>query len=126
IAVRERSYAARAFVLATGGISAGGVAMDSRWNVRETALGLPLANVPGPGEPRFESDYFGPQPLSRVGVAVDDRLRPVDADGNRTADNVFVAGATLAGAEPWREKSGDGVSLATGHRAGELIEEEAR
>jgi glycerol-3-phosphate dehydrogenase subunit B len=126
IAARERSYAGRAFVLATGGISAGGVEMDSRWNLRETALGLPLANVPGPDAPRFEADYFGSQPLSRVGVAVDERLRPVDADGNRAADNVFVAGASLAGAEPWREKSGDGVSLATGHRAGELIEEEAR
>jgi glycerol-3-phosphate dehydrogenase subunit B len=31
-----------------------------------------------------------------------------------------VAGATLAGAEPWREKSGDGISLATGFRAAEL------
>ena len=27
----------------------------------------------------------------------------------------------LPGAEPWREKSGDGLSLATGHRAGGLI-----
>ena len=36
-------------------------------------------------------------------------------------DNVLVAGATLAGAEPWREKSGDGISLATGYRAAELV-----
>ena len=37
---------------------------------------------------------------------------------------MLVAGATLAGAQPWREKSGDGISLATGHRAAELIIEE--
>ncbi len=36
-------------------------------------------------------------------------------------ENVVVAGATLAGAEPWREKSGDGLSLATGYRAAELV-----
>ena len=36
-------------------------------------------------------------------------------------ENVLVAGATLAGAEPWREKSGDGISLATGHHAAELV-----
>ena len=36
-------------------------------------------------------------------------------------ENVLVAGATLAGAEPWKEKSGDGLSLATGHRAAELV-----
>jgi hypothetical protein len=34
---------------------------------------------------------------------------------------VLVAGAALAGAEPWREKSGEGLSLATGHRAAGLI-----
>ena len=36
-------------------------------------------------------------------------------------ENVLVAGATLAGAAPWREKSGDGIALATGLRAAELI-----
>jgi len=53
--------------------------------------------------------------MGRAGVAVDHGLRP---DG---LENVLVAGATLAGAQPWREKSGDGISLATGHRAAELI-----
>ena len=100
--------------------------MDSRWNVRETILDLPLANVPALGEDRFAPGYFDPQPLARVGVATDESLRPVDGEGRRAAENVLVVGASLAGAEPWREKSGDGVSLATGHRAGELIEEEAR
>ena len=58
--------------------------------------------------------------MARAGVAVDDgcarrrRRRAV-------YDNVLVAGATLAGAEPWSEKSGDGISLATGHRAADLI-----
>jgi glycerol-3-phosphate dehydrogenase subunit B len=54
-------------------------------------------------------------------VAVDSGLRPVDAAGERLFDNVLVAGATLAGAEPWREKSGDGLSLSTGYRAAELV-----
>jgi glycerol-3-phosphate dehydrogenase subunit B len=126
VAARERTYLARWVVLASGGMGSGGVAVDSRWNVRETILGLPLANVPAAGEARFAPGYFDPQPLARVGVATDASLRPVDADGRRAAENVLVVGASLAGAEPWREKSGDGVSLATGHRAGELIEEEAR
>ena len=126
VAARERTYKARWVVLASGGMGSGGVAVDSRWNVHETILGLPLANVPAAGEARFAPGYFDPQPLARVGVATDASLRPVDGDGRRAADNVLVVGASLAGAEPWREKSGDGVSLATGHRAGELIEEEAR
>jgi glycerol-3-phosphate dehydrogenase subunit B len=120
---REVTYRARWVVLATGGVSSGGVQMDSRWEARETALGLPLSGVPGPGEDRFVPGYFDEQPFSRAGVAVDEGLRPVDGAA-RVAENVLVAGATLAGAQPWKEKSGDGISLASGHRAAELILQE--
>jgi glycerol-3-phosphate dehydrogenase subunit B len=82
--------------------------------------------VPEPGDPRFGPDYFGEHAFARAGVAVDDGLRPVDGEGVRLLENVLVAGATLAGAQPWKEKSGDGVSLASGHRAAELIMEESR
>jgi glycerol-3-phosphate dehydrogenase subunit B len=121
VGLREERRGADWVVLATGGFASGGLELDSRWTARETALGLPLAGVPGPGEARFSPDYLGAQPMARAGVMVDDELRPTDAAGERAAQNVLVAGATLAGAEPWREKSGDGLSLATGHRAAELI-----
>jgi anaerobic glycerol-3-phosphate dehydrogenase len=54
-------------------------------------------------------------------VAVDSDQRPVDPAGQRVVDNVLVAGATLAGAEPWREASGNGISVATGFAAAEAI-----
>jgi glycerol-3-phosphate dehydrogenase subunit B len=129
---REVTYRARWVVLASGGVATGGVVLDSRWRARETALGLPLHGVPGPGEGRFDPDYFADHPFSGVGIAVDDGLRPVEAAGaggsgvRRVADNVLVAGATLAGGRPWKEKSGDGLSLSSGHRAAELILEEDR
>jgi glycerol-3-phosphate dehydrogenase subunit B len=102
-------------VLATGGFASGGLELDSSWTARETALGLRVAGVPGPGEARFSPGYFDDHPMARAGVAVDGELRP---EGH---ENVLVAGATLAGAEPWREKSGEGISLATGYRAAELV-----
>jgi glycerol-3-phosphate dehydrogenase subunit B len=117
IGLREQAFPADRVVLATGGWASGGLALDSRWQARETALGLPVSGV---GEERFREDYFGEQPMARAGVAVDERLRPAGRD------DVLVVGATLAGAEPWREKSGDGISLATGHRAAELILAETR
>jgi glycerol-3-phosphate dehydrogenase subunit B len=125
---REVTYRARWIVLATGGVASGGVALDSRWRARGTALGLPLHGVAGPGEGRFDPDYFADHPFSGVGLAVDDGLRPVEPGdgGDRVAENVLVAGATLAGSRPWKEKSGDGLSLSTGHRAAELILEEDR
>jgi glycerol-3-phosphate dehydrogenase subunit B len=115
VGLREGSHEADWVVLATGGFSAGGIALDSRWRARETALGLPVSGVPGAGEERFRAGYFEDHPIARAGVAVDGELRP------EGLENVLVAGATLAGAQPWREKSGDGISLATGHRAAELI-----
>lgn len=121
VGLREERRGADWVVLATGGFASGGLELDSRWTARETALGLPVTGVPSPGEERFRPDYFGDHPMGRAGVAVDRELRPVDAAGERVLENVLVAGATLAGAEPWREKSGDGLSLATGHRAAELV-----
>jgi glycerol-3-phosphate dehydrogenase subunit B len=113
VGLREVEDSADWIVLATGGFASGGLALDSHWQAREVALGLPVTGVPD-GE-RFLPEYFAEHPMGRAGVAVDGRLRP------EGLENVLVAGATLAGAVPWREKSGDGISLTTGHRAAELI-----
>ena len=115
VGLREERRGCDWVVLATGGFASGGLELDSRWVARETALGLPVDGVPAPGEERFRPAYFDDQPIARAGVAVGPDLRP---EGH---ENVLVAGATLAGAEPWREKSGDGISLATGYRAAELV-----
>ena len=121
VGLREVTYAPEWVVLATGGFSAGGLELDSSWVTREVALGLPVAGAPAAGEERFRADYFGGQPMDGVGVRTDREQRPVGEDGGRVVENVLVAGATLAGAAPWREKSGDGIALATGLRAAELI-----
>jgi glycerol-3-phosphate dehydrogenase subunit B len=120
VGLREERRACDWVVLATGGFASGGLELDSRWTARETALGLPVAGVPAPGDERFRPGYFDHHPIARAGVAVGSDLRP------EGYENVLVAGATLAGAEPWREKSGDGISLATGHHAAELVLGEVR
>jgi glycerol-3-phosphate dehydrogenase subunit B len=121
VGLRDVVYGADWVVVATGGFASGGLELDSQWTGRETALGLPVAGIPARGSERFRPLYFDEHPIALSGVAVDADQRPVDASGARVFDNVLVAGATLAGAEPWREKSGDGISLATGHRAAGLI-----
>jgi len=121
VGLREVTWEPEWVVLATGGFSAGGLELDSNWVTREVALGLPVAGAPPPGEERFRAAYFGGQPMDRVGVRTDHDQRPLGEDGVRMLENVLVAGATLAGAAPWREKSGDGIALATGFRAAGLI-----
>jgi glycerol-3-phosphate dehydrogenase subunit B len=122
-AARTTTHRAGSFVLASGGLAAGGIQVDSRGQVREAVFDLPLAGLPSAnGRPRFLPTYLDEQPLDRVGVPVDDRLRPTDSDGRLRFENLLVAGATLAGAAPWREGSGTGLSLATGYAAGTILE----
>jgi glycerol-3-phosphate dehydrogenase subunit B len=121
----RRTYRGGSFVLASGGFSSGGLQMDSYGRVRETVLDLPLVGVPAPGQPPFEPGYFDEHASARAGVAVDEELRPVDAEGAPSFENLHAAGGTLAGAAPWREASGNGLSVATGYAAASAILERA-
>jgi glycerol-3-phosphate dehydrogenase subunit B len=113
VGLREVTQPADWVVLATGGFASGGLELDSHWRAREVALDLPVSGVPA--SERFTPSYFDDHPMGRAGVAVGRDLRP------EGLENVLVVGATLAGAQPWKEKSGDGISLATGYHAAELI-----
>jgi glycerol-3-phosphate dehydrogenase subunit B len=112
----EVPYGAEAVVLATGGLVGKGLDSD-REGVREPVLDL---HVPQPAD-RYEwfvDDAFGEQPYARFGVRPDDRLRPLEPDGEVAYGNVRVAGGVVGGADVAREKSASGVSLATGLVAG--------
>lgn len=115
VAGGEARYVAPWVVLASGGFASGAIELDSHWETHERVLGLPLAGLPEPGSPRFLSTYLDEQPMARVGIAVDAELRAAGAE------NVLVAGAALPGAAPWREGSGEGIALASGFRAAQLI-----
>ncbi|MFB6113366.1 MAG: glycerol-3-phosphate dehydrogenase subunit GlpB [Halodesulfurarchaeum sp.] len=109
-------YSASTFVLATGGLVGKGIESD-REGVTEPVFGC---HVPHP-EDRYEwfaGDAYGDHPFARFGLRTDDDLRPLDAGGNPEFRNLFAAGAVLGGADVAREKSGSGVSLATGFAAG--------
>jgi glycerol-3-phosphate dehydrogenase subunit B len=112
---RDLTYLADWFVLASGGFASGAIELDSHWVSYDRVLGLPLQGIPEAGSPRFTREYLSEQPLAAAGVAVDAELRA------KGTDNVFVAGASLPGATPWREGSGEGIALASGYRAAAVI-----
>jgi glycerol-3-phosphate dehydrogenase subunit B len=125
-AARTATHRARSFVLASGGFASGGLQLDSYGQISEAVFGLPVAGPPSGEGPRFLPEYLEKQPLDRVGLAVDDRLRPIDGEGSPAYENLHAAGATLAGAVPWREGSGNGLSLATGYAAaGAILESDS-
>jgi glycerol-3-phosphate dehydrogenase subunit B len=119
---QKRALAARAFVVATGRFLAGG--LEKRPFARDTVFGLPVvADGQAVGD-RFSGDLVGDLPekehaLFRAGVATDDRLRPLVADGTLFAENLFAAGSILDGYDPARDKTGLGLAALTGMLAGE-------
>jgi glycerol-3-phosphate dehydrogenase subunit B len=104
------------FVLATGGLVGKGIDSD-REGVAEPIFDC---HVPQP-EDRYEwfaDEAFGDHPFARFGVDVDDDLRPLGAGGAIEYANLRAAGGVLGGADFAAEKSGSGISLATGYAAG--------
>jgi len=114
-------YAADQYVLATGGLVGTGVESD-RTGVREPIFDC---RVPHPADRYdwFADDVFGDHAFARFGVDPDPSLRPLADDGDPEFDNVRAAGSVLGGYDFPAEKSGAGVSLATGRAAGLLATE---
>jgi len=111
------------FVLATGGLVGRGVITD-RKSTLEPIFGLPVLG-PSRRSEWFTERFFDPSghPINKIGLAVDDQLRPT-GEGNRPVyENLFACGAQLAGHDALREKSGGGVTIASGFKAGKLAGE---
>lgn len=109
-------FHAEQFVLATGGLVGKGVDSD-REGVSEPIFDC---HVPHPAD-RYEwfvEDAFGNHPFARFGLDVDTELRPRDEEGHLEYENLRAAGSVLGGCDFAAEKSGSGVSLATGYAAG--------
>jgi glycerol-3-phosphate dehydrogenase subunit B len=104
------------YVLATGGLIGKGVRSD-RERVFEPIFDCHVSHAADRYD-WFVDDVFGEQPYARFGLAADRELRPLDAEDELEFSNLRAAGAVLGGYDYAAEKSGAGVSLATGYVAG--------
>jgi glycerol-3-phosphate dehydrogenase subunit B len=112
------------FVLATGGLVGKGVDSD-REGVYEPIFDCYVPHA----EDRydwFDEAVFGDHEFAQFGVPTTDDLRPVGADGDPEYRNLRAAGSVLGGYDFAAEKSGSGVSIATGYAAGRAAAQEAR
>jgi glycerol-3-phosphate dehydrogenase subunit B len=110
-ASRTMRLVAAEYVLATGGIGGAGIRALPDGTLEERVFGLPV-EAPPAGD-WFADDPLAPQPLDVAGIRVDAELRPV---GGGIA-NVRVIGSALAGMRYLDERCGDGVAIASAHRA---------
>jgi len=112
------------YILATGGLVGKGIESD-REDVYEPIFDCHIEH----GEDRydrFDGDVFGDHPFAGFGVETDSTLRPLTADDAVQFDNRRAACSVLGGYDFQAEKSGSGVSIATGYVAGENAAAEAR
>jgi glycerol-3-phosphate dehydrogenase subunit B len=107
---------AEQYVLATGGLVGKGIESD-RERVAEPLFGCHVA-APADRYDWSAEGAFGDHPFARFGVATDGELRPTDAGGGVEFENLRAAGSVLGGYDFAAEKSGSGVSVATGYAAG--------
>ncbi|AGB38408.1 glycerol-3-phosphate dehydrogenase subunit GlpB [Natronococcus occultus] len=113
---QEIPHEASQYVLATGGLVGKGVRSE-RERVFEPIFDCFVPHADDRYD-WFVDDVFGEQPYARFGVVPDRELRPLDADEEPEFSNLRAAGAVLGGYDYAAEKSGAGVSLATGYVAG--------
>ncbi len=114
---RQRTYQAKAYILANGGFYGGGlVAQPGR--VIEPIFNIPVA-APEAQEDWSNAQLFSgeKQQFAQLGIQVDEAMRPLSADGSILLSNVHVAGKSLGGYDFCFEKSGNGVALASAYQA---------
>lgn len=113
---RPLRHRAEKFVLATGGILGGGINSDHTGKVWEVVFNLPVV-APSERAQWFRARFFDPagHPIFRAGVPVNHSFQPIDANGARVYANVWAAGNVLAHCDSIRERSLEGVALATAY-----------
>jgi glycerol-3-phosphate dehydrogenase subunit B len=108
------------FVLATGSFFSGGL-VSRPDSIREPVFDLKVfAN-------QRRGNWYNPvflsaesHPFMEYGVVTDSSLCALDASG-RAVENLYCAGAVLAGYHPVREQSGLGVAISTGVFAADRV-----
>lgn len=111
---RLKTVRAENFILATGGTYGGGIRTDSTGKVWEPVFDLPV-EAPADRHHWFAPTFISPkgQPITYVGLQINNRLNPVDGDQNVLAENLYVAGASIAGSNWISGRTGNGVAIST-------------
>jgi glycerol-3-phosphate dehydrogenase subunit B len=115
---RKVPHSAEQFLLATGGILGGGISTNYLGEAREAVFDLPVT-APASHVDWFHLDFLDRRghPIYRSGIAVNEQLQPLAGNAGPLYENLRCAGTTLAHAEVIRERSFEGVAIATGFAA---------
>jgi glycerol-3-phosphate dehydrogenase subunit B len=118
VSTPEQSYEAAEFVLATGGLAAGGLESTPE-QIVEPVFDCHVTQPDERGE-WVAADFLDDHPFARLGLAVNDQFRPLDDNDQPTFENLRAAGRILGGGDFAAEQSASGVAVVTGHRVGTI------
>ncbi|HKK34138.1 MAG TPA: glycerol-3-phosphate dehydrogenase subunit GlpB [Desulfomicrobiaceae bacterium] len=104
-------------ILASGRFFGKGLTAD-RQRIRETVFDLPVTQ-PENRTLWHREHFLDPRghAVNSAGLSVDESFRPVDENGIPMYNNLYAAGAILAGQDWMRMKCGAGLAIATAYRA---------
>jgi glycerol-3-phosphate dehydrogenase len=123
-ASRQQEHPGKEYVLATGGILGGGTFIQNTGYTQETIFNLQGTELENSSSPLSTHFIDNPgQPIFRTGIQVDLHLRPSQAKDGNNYSNLYVVGNALANCDAIRERSLEGVALATGYRVAQIISE---
>ena len=114
---KEVTVQAQAAILATGRFIGQGLTAD-RKHIRETLFDLTVSQPPT--RQHWHREHFldlKGHAINRAGLEIDERFRPLTADGRPAYENLFAAGSILAYCDWMRMKCGSGLAIATAYGA---------
>lgn len=117
-AARLRPHRGKNYFLATGGFLGGGIQARFDQTLHEPVFNLPVSSPAKAGD-WFESVYLTPRghPIYQAGIQVNARMQPVDQAGDPLLENLVIAGSQLAFCDVIRERSLEGVAIASAYQA---------
>jgi glycerol-3-phosphate dehydrogenase len=115
-AARQTTHLAKNYILATGGFLGGGITEINNGYAQETIFNLPI-HFPANKQSWLNSRFLdgGGHPIFSTGIQVDDIFRPLGVSNQVSFDNLYAIGNVLGGCDPVRERSLEGIALATAY-----------
>ena len=119
-AARQIPHHAKDYVVATGGILGGGIITNEDGYAQEPIFGLPVT-TPDSRSQWFKNEFLseGSHPIYKSGYVLNLAFHPVDNLNEVIYQNLYAIGSAIGNCDPIRERSLEGIALATGFKVGE-------
>jgi len=111
-----RTFDSKSVILASGGLLNGGLVALRGNQIKETVFDLPVI-IDSEMAQWTDENPLAPQPFARIGIRVDEDMRPLGVDRRPLFANLFAAGGIIGGCDRSSEGSRQGIDIATAYRA---------